>query len=686
MILPTTPIDSFRGVGPKISSALLRLGIRSAGDLLAHLPFRYEDFRSSLPIARLQAKETVTVRGTLELIGSRRSFRRRLTITEGVVRDQTGRLHLLWFNQAYLAKSLKPGQLLVVSGKTEWRQGRLQMTNPHVERLLAEQTHAGRLIPIYPTTEGVSPKFLRSLVRRILPLTETLIDPLPDPIRQREKLLPLGRAYARLHFPEKPSDVRQAQQRLHFDTLLRLQLESVRARKIRQLFPAPVLTFQESRTRSFVQSLPWRLTPSQKKAAWAILRDLERPHPMNRLLQGDVGSGKTVVAALAMLTAAWNGYQSALLAPTELLAEQHYRTLQQFFNGLFPLALLTGGHARRSDRKTATKTGLHLALRRGQLPIVVGTHALLESTVRYQRLGLAVIDEQHRFGVAQRQRFREQASLEGERFPHFLSMTATPIPRTLALTLYSDLDLSSLTELPNNRKPILTSFVAGERKALDARIEQELKAGHQVFVVTPLIEESDALGVRAATATHAEFQTKRFPKQRIGLLHGRLSTRAKELVMKKFLNGETDILVTTAVIEVGIDVPNATVIVIENAERFGYAQLHQFRGRVGRGPDQSYCFLTTDQKQGSAADRLKAFTRLKDGFQVAEADFAQRGPGELRGGRQSGPADMSMDALKDLELITRTRSVAEELLREDPTLERFPGIARSEGDRSVHWE
>jgi ATP-dependent DNA helicase RecG len=611
-----------------------------------------------------------------------------LTITEAILRDASGRLPVIWFNQPYLGKTLKPGQGLIVSGKVDWKGGRIQMTSPHFELLRDEQTHAGRIIPVYPVTLGLTPKFIRGLVRQVLPLAQTLPDPIPGELLKAEGLPALSWAISALHFPNRTEDIELAQRRLDFNALLRIQLESLQIRALQRSDPAPQLAFRERETKRFVAQLPWKLTLSQRRAAWAILRDLEKPHPMNRLLQGDVGSGKTVVAAIAMLTSAWNGHQSVLMAPTEILAEQHFRTLKGFFGHRLPVALLTGSQARRSDRPSATKRGLKLAIRQGKLPVVVGTHALLQADVQFQRLGLAVVDEQHRFGVNQRQRFREQASLEGKALPHFLSMTATPIPRTVALTLYSDLDVSSLTESPKDRKRTITKLIGpAGRASMEAFLEQELRAGHQAFVVTPLIEESDALGITAATATHARLQSTVFPKYTIGLLHGRMTAEAKERVMKKFLKRDINVLVSTAVIEVGIDVPNATVMVIESAERFGYAQLHQFRGRVGRGEAQAYCFLVSDS--GAAAGmnkRLLAFSKLKNGFEVAEADFALRGPGELRGHRQSGTADVSMDSLKDIELIKRARAAAEQLLRVDPTLAHLPGLRRLLDGQGIHWE
>lgn len=687
MLTLNTPVESLRGVGPKIRAALKRLNLRTAGDLLLNEPFRYEDFSTILPIARLQAGTVATIAGKIELIGSRRSFRRRMVITEAALRDDTGYLKLVWFNQPYLGKILKAGDRIMVSGKADWQYGSFQMASPSYERIQAEQTHVGRIVPIYGATEGITPKFLRTLVRQVLPLANEIPDPLSPAICKAEKLPVLANAIRALHFPPSSDALASAQRRRIFDEFLAIQINGLRSRSLLHSQTAPTIRFHEQKTKRFVNRLPFRLTNGQRTAAWAILEDLGGPHPMNRLVQGDVGSGKTVVAVMAMLNAAWSGLQSAFMAPTEILAEQHYATVTALAGSGVPVALLTGSRALRSDQPSTTRLGLKKALAKGEIAIAIGTHALIESDVRFQTLGLTIVDEQHRFGVGQRQTLSTGKSARGRSVPHYLSLTATPIPRTVALALYSGLDISTVAELPKDRKLVITKLIPeSERSTIYSFAKKQIATGHQAFILTALIDESDMLGIKAATQMHKHLQAEVFPDLRIGLLHGRMTAKAKETVMRKFSGRSIDVLVTTSVVEVGIDIPNATVMIVENAERFGLAQLHQFRGRVGRSDAQSYCFLLTG-KTGAGPDnaRLLALTKLTDGFAVAEADFKLRGPGQLRGGQQSGQADLAMASLGNLRLIERAREVAKILLAANPTLEQFPTLLQN-ARNPIHWE
>ncbi len=688
MLKLNSPIEELRGVGPKILAALRRLGIRTSGDLLKYYPFRYDDFSRTVAIADLKPGQTATVKGQLEQIESRRSFRRRLVITEAALTDGTGYLKLVWFNQPFISRMLKAGDRVMVSGQADWQYGAFQMVSPAYELVKAEQTHVGRIVPVYSVTEGLTPKYVRALIRQVIPLTEGLADPLPETVRSSEQLMPLGQAFRSIHFPKNQVELEAARQRLAFNEVLRVQLQGLKTKALLKSSSAPVIQFKLKETQRFVKHLPFKLTAAQRRAAWAIIKDLGQGQPMNRLLQGDVGSGKTVVAVMAVLNAVWSKCQIAYMAPTEILAEQHFNTLNRLLPSNVSLGLLTGALSKTNTNQPTSKKRLKEYLASGKISVVIGTHALIEEDVRFARLGLVIIDEQHRFGVDQRQILRSKGFKDGRLMPHFLTMTATPIPRTLALTLYGDLDISTINELPPGRVPTKTSIVpSSERDQTYAFIRGQIKSGHQAFVITPLIEESDKLGVKAAAKAYRELTETIFPDLRIGLLHGRLASNTKERVMREFAQGQLNILVSTAVVEVGVDVPNATVMLIEGAERFGLSQLHQFRGRVGRSTTQSYCFIFSDEPEAAQNPRLKAFTETTDGFALAEADLKLRGPGELRGGRQSGLPDFQMASLHDIELIKRAREAAKRLLEEDPKLDKAPLLKRIvESDREIHWE
>ncbi|MFH0853762.1 MAG: ATP-dependent DNA helicase RecG [bacterium] len=685
MIQFNTPVQSLARVGLKIASALNRLEIFTAADLLNHFPFRYDDFTKIVPIARLKSETVATVQGKIELIGSRRSFRKRMVVTEAAIRDDTGYLKIVWFNQPYLKKILKPGDDIMVSGKVSLQYGSPQMLSPSYEKIQAEQTHVGRIVPVYGVTEGITPKYFRSLIKQVLPLANKISEPLPGAIIKQEKLLFQSRAISAIHFPKTSQELDKAQYRLAFNELLRLQLESRQTKNLLKTSPASQITFQKEKTKKFVDQLPFQLTKAQKKSAWEIIKDLGSLHPMNRLLQGDVGSGKTVVAVLAMLNAHWNNFQAVFMAPTEILAEQHFQTITKLLGQNINLGLLTGSQSKTSQQPVISKQDLKDQLKQGKLPIVFGTHALIEQDVEFKSLGLVIIDEQHRFGVNQRQTLKDKSSKQNQAMPHFLSMTATPIPRTLALTLYSDLDISTIDELPKNRLPIITKLVPPDkRNETYGFIRKQIDKGFQIFIITALIDESDSLGIKAATKEHVRLSEQIFPDLNIGLLHGRLPGKTKEQIMRDFADNKFNILVSTAVVEVGVDIPNATVMVIEDAERFGLAQLHQFRGRVGRSKAQSYCFLFTESTGKNA--RLDTMTKITDGFAIAEADLKLRGPGELRRGKQSGLPDFAMSSLHDIELIKKTRDIARQILEQDPELTNSPLLKHSLSDTSIHWE
>ncbi len=547
------------------------------------------------------------------------------------------------------------------------------------ERAERSATHTGRLVPVYPETTGLTSKFLRWQIATLFEKLKAIPDPFDAEIIGDLHLPDLRTALAYLHFPKTEKQVLLAEKRFAFEEMFFLQLKSLEVRQKATNGQSHPLTLSESDRNHFFGALGFELTTAQQKATDEILTDIRGTHPMNRLLNGDVGSGKTVVAATAMYATALTGYQSALLAPTEVLATQHAATFERLFAPLGKnVALLTGSLSTLSG-KPIRRPALLQAIGAGIPDIIIGTHAILEDAVRFQSLALIVVDEQHRFGVAQRAKLQEKAfdSEDGSdsTIPHFLTMTATPIPRTLALTLFGNLDLSLLDEMPKFRKAIITRVAASEaaRGKVYAFIEQEVRKGHQAFVILPLVEVSKTLeDVKAATAEYERLSAIVFPERSIGLLHGRMKTREKEAVMQAFKTGKLDILVATAVVEVGIDIPNATVMLIEGAERFGLSQLHQFRGRVGRGVDQSYCFLFPSDGKSPESTRLQALEKTTSGFELAEIDLKLRGPGAFLGTRQSGLPDIAMEHLSNVKLIQIAREKAATVLQSDPTLTNHP--------------
>jgi ATP-dependent DNA helicase RecG len=670
-----SPVSAVPRVGPTFTKQLKALGILSVRDALWHLPFRYDDFSKDVAIDQIKAGETVTIRGQVEFIRSRRSFRKRLTITEALVSDTSGSIRAVWFNQPYLPTTLPPGTRVALSGRAEDGLPALQLTSPTYEKISPDMKHTGRLVPIYPAATGVSQRQLRSLIHACIPLAQQVEDMLPASVRSAARLLNIGQALHDIHFPDSETAMAAAQRRLAFDELFLFIMSALQTKKFLAANPAPAIPFLEVPTREFVQNLPFNLTKGQRKAAWEILGDLAKPSPMNRLLQGDVGFGKTVVSALAMLNAGLSGFQSALLAPTSILAEQHYRTLLVLFSGTDIRVALWTSARHEFDGKAVTKPALAKSLARGEITVVVGTHALLEPDVQFHRLGLAVVDEQHRFGVEQRQQLRKQASLDSQAVPHFLSLSATPIPRSLALTIYGDLDITTLRERPPGRADVITKIVSeSQRDAVTTVMRRAIKAGHQVFVICPLITESDQLGVLAATETAQRLREGVFSDVQVGLIHGQLPAKLKTKAIEEFHNGRTNILVATPVVEVGIDIPNATVMVIEAAERFGLAQLHQLRGRIGRGSLPGTCFLMVSGDGKQDRHRLDAVMQSQDGFALAEADLKLRGPGALMGIRQSGLPDFRLAQLTDTALVTEVRKIANDVLKNDPYLEKASAL------------
>lgn len=695
MVFLNTPIESVPKISKRIVPSLRRLGIRTIRDLLFHFPARYEDFSNVKHIRDVTPNETVTIRGKILKIANRRTMRKQMILTEAIIGDETGKIKTVWFNQPFIARNLRQGQAVNFSGKAALGKDGLYLQNPAYEKLLkfnlnnSRLFHTEGLVPVYNESRGITSRWLRYLIRLFIDLRIKIPDPLPPEIRKRHLLPEIRGAIFTIHFPQTLKEAKSAERRFIFEELLLLQLRSLRERARLKERRAPAITLDIPLVKEFVSSLPFSLTDAQRKAIWEILQDISKPRPMNRLLEGDVGSGKTVVAAAAALLAVKSGYRIAILAPTEILARQHFATLEQILAPFgISVGLLTG-----SEKKTSNATAL-----------IVGTHALLQNKVKFDNLGLVIADEQHRFGVEQRALLLKNHGTDFM-LPHFLSMSATPIPRTLALTLYGDLDLSILDEMPKSRKTVLTQVVEQEKREETYQfIRNEVKKGRQAFVICPRIElgivncESGemtrtgqrkllAAEVKTVKEEYKKLSEKIFPDLRAEMLHGKMKPKEKETLMNRFRKGEIDILVSTSVVEVGVDVPNATVMMIEGAERFGLATLHQFRGRVGRGSEQSYCFLFPTE-DGMNTKRLRAVAEAKTGFELAERDLEIRGPGDLFGIQQWGTSSLILKAVNDPALVREIREEAQEIVKKSPDLLRYPGLKeRLEAfEKTVHLE
>ncbi len=656
------PLVTLRGVGQARASLLEKLGLRTLEDLLFCYPRRYEDYAGLKTIVKVEYGELVTVIGKVWDAGARETQGGR-KLFKAVLSDGTGFLELTWFNQPYLADRIKPGMLLKVTGKVGQYLGRPTMVAPEWEVLEREELKSAGLLPVYPLTEGLTQKVMRSTVEQALALwAERVPETLPAALREQYQLWPLSLALRKIHFPEDWSQLQLARRRLGFEEALILQIGLLRQKKAWKAQSGQRIVLDPAQIEALIAALPYALTGAQRRSLEEMLQDLASGQPMNRLLQGDVGSGKTVVAALLLALLAGAGYQGALMVPTEILAEQHYATLSRLF-ALFPqtptLALLTG------STPDYEREAIYAGLADGSIGVVVGTHALIQERVAFARLALVVIDEQHRFGVEQRAALRAKGLN-----PHVLVMTATPIPRSLELTIWGHVDVSVLDELPPGRQPVETRVLKpSERERAYQFIQHQVEKGRQAFIVYPLVEESEKLDARAAVEEFERLRREVFPRLRLGLLHGQLRSEDKEAVMAQMKRGELDILVATTVIEVGIDIPNATVMLIDGAERFGLAQLHQLRGRVGRGADRSYCLLLSEDPSEEAAERLKALEDTTDGFLLAQKDLEMRGPGEFLGTRQSGWPDLPiLMALGDTRVLHEAREAAVALLEMDPEL------------------
>jgi ATP-dependent DNA helicase RecG len=657
-----SPVTALRGVGPRQASRLKRLGVRVIRDLLYFFPRRYDDYSQLKPINRLEYGEEVTIIAKVWDAGVR-TTRGGGKLFKAILSDSTGSVEVTWFNQPYLADRIKAGQQIVISGKVNEYMGRLCFSSPEWELLDKELLHTARIVPIYPLTKGISSKWLRRLIKHSVDYwSKRLPDHLPASVCEEAGLIDLEDAIVQTHFPHSQETLTKARHRLAFDEIFVLQIGLLQQRHEWRSEPGKPLAVDEGFLQDFTHTLPYELTPAQNRALQQIATDLRTDRPMNRLLQGDVGSGKTVVAAAAMALTVAAGAQAALMAPTAVLAEQHYQTMRNLMDkapGHRPTVRLLTGNVTGQEREE-----IYAGLADGSVDIVVGTHALIQEGVEFKELAFAIVDEQHRFGVRQRGALRQKGYN-----PHLLVMTATPIPRSLELTVWGHLDVSIIDEMPPGRKPVTTRLILPtERERAYSFVRSQIEKGRQAFIICPLVEESDKVEAKAAVDEHKRIQKQIFPDLELGLLHGRLKGDEKEATMARFARGGIDILVATSVVEVGIDVPNATVMLIEGADRFGLAQLHQFRGRVGRGEHDSYCLLVSESASEEARERLQAIEATNDGFELAQTDLEMRGPGEFLGTRQSGFPDLKLASVTDLKLIEAAREAAQRFFKTDPEL------------------
>lgn len=662
----SSPVTTVKGVGDELAKKLAVLGIKTVGELIDYLPRRYEDYSEIVDI-RDTKPGPVTIRAVVKQV-SGRYVRRGMHLTEAAVSDDTGSMRLIWFNQPYRANGLKTGVEYYFSGLYELSHQRMQMTSPSAELVSDFQVNTARIVPVYRETKGLTSKQIRRAVGSCRGLIQTLPETLPAWLITEQKLLSRANAVLAMHFPASSEELAEAKRRLGFEEVFELSLASLLNKQELAADESQVIPFSEKLARDFVSHLPFVLTDAQRKTVWQIYLDMQAEQPMNRLVEGDVGSGKTVVATMAAVMALRQDYQVAFMAPTELLARQHADTIHSLLKPLGmegDLTLLVGAMT------AAQKKRAHEAISSGSARFLVGTNALIQEAVAMPKLALVIIDEQHRFGVEQRKSLMAKAG----HMPHLLSLTATPIPRSLALTLYGELDISILDAKPAGRQPIRTEIISPNSvEPVYNDIYKELDAGRQMFVVCPLIAESDASDVKSAESIFKQFKKKEFKKYRLGLLHGKMKADEKNTVMQEFVDHKLDILVSTTVIEVGVDVPNASVMMIQSADRFGLAQLHQLRGRVGRGGDQGYCYLMMSDSSAPSR-RLRALESSNDGFRLAELDLELRGPGAIYGQMQHGALDLRVAKLTDVHLIAAARKAAAEFVQRGENLLEYRELA-----------
>ncbi len=640
------------------------MGVKTVKDFLLYFPRTYEDKRIFTPISEIKTDQINNIKGKISNLFHTRS-RNGKALTRAVLNDKTGSVQVIWFNQPFLKKILRNGQKIILSGKANFKFGKTTIQNPGYEEVKPELTHTGRIVPVYHQTEGINSKWIREKLKPLIDEWSNLLEEhLPASIMKNYGLIKYGEAVREVHFPTEENDLEKAKFRLSFDELFILQLKALQKKWRWQNIdfhaqkPIPI----HDEVQQLIASLPFELTSAQKTTLKEILWDLNQKYPMSRLIQGDVGSGKTVVAGIAAFNTIKAGYQCAIMAPTEILAKQHYATLFKLFQPYsFNIGFISGSIT------GSVKNDIIDGLKTGTVDLVIGTHSLIQEGIGFKNLGLAVIDEQHRFGVKQREILKANGA------PHLLSLSATPIPRTLAMTIYGDQDLSIIDEMPKGRQEIITRVVP-ENKRIDAYrwIENQILKGRQAFVICPLIDESDTLEIKSAIQEYERLKTEIFPDLNLGLLHGKMKSQEKEAVMNLFKDNKINILISTSVIEVGIDVPNASIMLIEGADRFGLSQLHQFRGRVGRGEHQSYCFLFPKNNSEDSRIRLSAMANYSSGFKLAEIDLQMRGPGEIFGVKQSGIPDLKMASLTDSKTIELARKAAQEIIDTDPELTQYP--------------
>ena len=706
---PSDPISKhFTRLKPDQKRALTKLGVRTIRDLLYHFPARYEAAGPTGTVTNVAPGADVTLYGTIRKPEMRKTWKSRRPIAEAWLEDASGRIKLMWFSQPYIAKTLADGMVVKVTGRTAGTVEKPYVANPEVDRspISPEDVHEtlftkgielpdNQLYPIYPESKGVSSLWFYHAVKKIFEarVHETIEDPLPPAILEKYNLPTLGAAIVWMHMPKSRANAEAARKRFAFEEVFALQLAMHKRRAETSRERALPVTVDRAKLASFISSFPFPPTAAQTRTIEDIVADFEKPHPMMRLLEGDVGSGKTAVAAASAYLVATSRppgrnsgtLQIAYMCPTEILAKQHFSTFISYFKDHpISIGLLTGSECRKFPSKIRKEDSTPISraqfrkwVANGEIPIVIGTHALIQKSLEFKTLAYAIIDEQHRFGKVHRQKLARKDGLS----PHLLSMTATPIPRTLALTIYGDLDLSLLDQMPVGRKPVITEVLGPEKRSrANDRIRSELAAGRQAYVICPRINEPDpnkemALQAKSVKAEAARLKKDVFPEVSIGILHSKMTPKEKESVMTSFERGETQILVATSVVEVGVNVPNATVILIEGAERFGLAQLHQLRGRVIRSSNQAYCFALPERYGPATRDRLKALVTAKNGFELAEYDLALRGAGELVGGRQWGVSDIAMEALKNIKMVEAARKEAAALIQKDPELTHYPLLA-----------
>lgn len=717
-----TKIEEISKIGSAYQKKLKKLGIATVRNLLYYFPARYDDFSNITTINEIRGGYRACVQGRIIEIGTTKTFKKWMDITEATIEDETGAARVLWFNQPYIEKSLKEGDFVCLAGKISVGKGGLYFNNPAYEKIYTgnndpsiDLTHTGRIVPVYPETKGLTSKWLRYIIKPLLfYFYDKMPEILPDEILKKHKFLPIKQALWQVHFPDSFEFADAAKARFSFENLFLLQIYILREKAKLMKKTAAACPMDAELMKKFTNSLPFQLTDSQKQCVYQILKDMEKSVPISRLLEGDVGSGKTVVATMAALNVVKNGGQVAFMAPTEILAKQHFKTVSDLLADFeIKIGFLTGKESRFSLEKEITETAkkeLLKKLKNGEIDILIGTHSLIQKTVEFKNLVLLVVDEQHRFGVNQ----RAYLTKNDKTTPHLLSMTATPIPRTLALTVYGDLDLSLIKEMPKNRKKVKTVIVnPRDRKTAYEFIRGEIIKKHGVFVICPKIESKNnkqGIGnsgqkekffevknyffnhgiteIKAVKEEYEKLSKEIFPDLRITMLHGKMKPKEKEKIMLDFKNSNLDILISTSVVEVGVDAPRATVMMIEGAERFGLAQLHQFRGRVGRSDAQSYCFLFTTEPSQLNRKRLKALVECDNGFDLAQKDLEIRGPGQFYGSQQWGIPDAAMEGISNVFLVEKTRAAAKEILEKDPNLVNYPVLQEqlSNFKQKIHFE